>query len=76
MLNPDSFSDEQKRTILDKFNVIKAREIFNIKKELQQPDREQLDNAVLEPLGLLNKKEDIKKALLDIYEIRNCVSQI
>ncbi len=73
ILNPSLYSEDQKKDILDKFNAIKRRGIFNLEDELTKTDRDALDVAVLTPINLLNLKESIKKSLLDLYRIRSSV---
>jgi len=75
MFNPDLFNDAQKINILEKFEVIKSRSILDIKDELQQADRDLLDEAILGAIGLLDKRESIKKSLLALYEIRSSVNK-
>jgi len=51
------------KKIMDCYEKIKNRPIFNIEEELKQPDRRDLDKAVLEALGL-----DPKVYLRPLYE--------
>jgi hypothetical protein len=73
MFNPTLFNEAQKTDILIKFEIIKQRSILHLEDELAQEDRNDLDEAILSAIGLLEIKESIKKALLDLYHIRNCV---
>lgn len=74
IINPGLISDENKEKILTLFNKLEQRNIFPIQKELEQEDRNNFDNAVLEAIGCLSYKERIKKALLTIYKIRVTVN--
>ena len=73
MLDPSLFSDVQRLDILEKFRAIKERDILDLEDELTQADRNALDEAILGAIGLLEIKENIKKALLDLYRIRSSV---
>lgn len=73
MFNPALFNEVQKTEILRKFEAIKTRGILNLEDELKQLDRKELDEAILGSIGLLEIKESIKKALLDLYHIRSSV---
>ncbi|KKQ08490.1 MAG: hypothetical protein US21_C0014G0015 [Candidatus Nomurabacteria bacterium GW2011_GWB1_36_6] len=75
MLNPELFNETQKTDILAKFEIIKRRDILDIEKELEEEDRNAFDNAILDAIGLLDKKEKIKKALLELYKIRSSVKK-
>ena len=75
MLNPELFNETQKTDNLAKFEIIKRRDILDIEKELEEEDRNAFDNAILDAIGLLDKKEKIKKALLELYKIRSSVKK-
>lgn len=75
MFNPTLFNEVQKADILRKFEVIKTRDILNLDDELKQSDRNDLDEAILGSIGLLDIKENIKKSLLDLYRIRSSVNK-
>ncbi|OGD68111.1 hypothetical protein A2996_00855 [Candidatus Campbellbacteria bacterium RIFCSPLOWO2_01_FULL_34_15] len=75
ILNPELYSQEQKDLIKEKFISLENRNILDLENEVAKEDRKELDKAVLEPLGLLNYRDDIKKSLMDLYRIRMSVNK-
>ena len=65
LLVPDlkSLDKRKLKTIQSKFEKLKKREVFDIQKEVEQADRQDLDKAVLEALGL-----DPKVYLRPLYD--------
>jgi hypothetical protein len=61
--NLASLDKRKLKTIQNKFEKLKKREVFDIQKEVMQADRQELDKAVLEALGL-----DPKVYLRPLYE--------
>ena len=70
LLNPNLLSEIQKSLILKKFQPLLNRDIKNIIEELNSPDREDFDNAICEAYDILRYKDQIKEALLNLYQIR------
>ncbi|WP_066057281.1 N-6 DNA methylase [Robertmurraya korlensis] len=70
MLNPALINEEQTRNILTKFNILKQRDVLPIAQELEQQDRNEFDDAVLEAFGISEYKEQIKQSLIQLYNIR------
>ncbi len=74
IINPNIITKENRTKILKLFEKLKVREILPIEEELEQVDRINFDNAILEAIGCLSYREQIKKALLTIYRIRVAVN--
>ncbi len=75
IVNPNLISDADKVKILELFEKLETREILSITKELDQADRIEFDNAVLDAIGCIDYGDKIKQALLNLYKIRTAVSQ-
>jgi len=73
MLNPDLITEDQANLIKEKFEVIKYRDVKNILEELEDSDRIDFDNTVLEAYGLLDIKDNIIDSFLYLYHIRTTV---
>ena len=74
MINPNQYTQTQIEEIIQKYTALEARDIGTVNEELESSDRDELDNAILEPLGLLGHLEDIKKSLSVLYKIRVTVT--
>ena len=74
IINPTLISEINKGKILALFRILESRTILPIKDELEQDDRINFDNAVLESIGCLEYKEQIKNSLLTLYNIRASVN--
>jgi hypothetical protein len=70
MLNPALLNEEQARNILTKFNILKQRDVLPIALELEQQDRNEFDDTILEAFGISEYKEQIKQSLIQLYNIR------
>ena len=75
IINPSLITKENRDKILKLFKKLETRGILPIKQELEQEDRINFDNAVLEAIGCLQFKEQIKNSLLTLYKIRVTVSE-
>ena len=73
MLNPELLNETQKNNILEKFDILKNRNIKILEEELNNEDRENFDNAVYEAFNILEYKNNIKESLLCLYKIRKSV---
>lgn len=74
IINPELITKENREIILKLFKKLETREILPIKQELEQEDRISFDNAVLDAIGCLSYKEQIKDALLTLYGIRVAIN--
>ena len=74
IINPALITEENREIILKLFEKLETREILPIRQELEQEDRINFDNAVLDAIGCLSYKEQIKDALLTLYGIRVAVN--
>lgn len=70
ILNPELLNEEQSNNILTKFNSLIRREVLPLPEELNQQDRNEFDDAVLEAFGIREFKEQIKQSLIQLYNIR------
>lgn len=70
MLNPAQLNQEQINNIITSFNVLKQRDVLPITEELEQEDRNRFDDLVLEAFGISEFKQQIKQALIQLYNIR------
>jgi len=73
ILNPELLKNNQKMKIIDKFKPLLEREILSIPEELQQEDRQEFDNTVLESFGIKKYKNNILNSFLRIFEMRQSV---
>lgn len=60
MLNPNYLTDEQATAIVQAFQPIKNRQVFDTETELQQEDRINFDHVVLKAFGIGNYYDKIK----------------
>lgn len=73
ILNPSLLNENSKQEILNKFKILKQREIKNLKDEILSDDRQEFDDVVLSAYKILEYKEQIKNTLLCLYKIRKSV---
>lgn len=73
IINPQLIGNENKTKILRLFEILEERDIGTIEEELEKEDRINFDNAVLEAIGCLHLREQIKNSLLNLYKIRIAV---
>ena len=70
MPNPKLFSKHDRDIIVEKFSVIKSRNIMPIRDELKQTDRLEFENAVLSALGINDKLDSIISSLCSMQQAR------
>ena len=75
ILNPDLYNREQKDLIKEKFTSLEDRDILDLENEIIKEDRKELDKVILEPLGLLNYRDEIKKSLINLYRMRMSINK-
>ena len=75
MLNPDLISESDAKKIVDLFNILFRRKILDVEDEILQEDRIQFDKAVLRAYGLEELYDEIINSILELRQIRFCVSQ-
>lgn len=75
-IDPSIYNDENRKNILDKFNALEERGIRNVMDEIASPERDALDRAILEPIGLSELQEDMKNSLEALYKIRASVNSL
>ena len=74
MLNPNLLKEQDKENIKKLFKPILAREIYPLTKELIMEDRIVFEDAVLQAYSILEIKDNLKNALLKMYQIRKSVN--
>lgn len=70
ILDPSKLNQEGIENIKAKFAPLLTREILNIADELEQTDRQEFDDAVIEAFNLNITREYIYNSLLSLVEIR------
>lgn len=73
ILNLNVISDDDKKSILTKFNPLLNRKIFELPKELEQKDRIEFDKEVLRVFDIKIDLSIIYETILSIYRIRQTV---
>ncbi|MBU2535410.1 MAG: N-6 DNA methylase [Chloroflexi bacterium] len=66
-LNPEAITEEIATKIVDAVRKIADRPILPVLEEVNQPDRQALDNAVLEAIGF-DEPEERSKVLSELYD--------
>jgi hypothetical protein len=74
MLNPNLLKEQDKKNIKNLFKPILAREIYPLPKEQIMDDRIIFEEAILNAYEIIEIKEDVKNALLKMYQIRKSVN--
>jgi hypothetical protein len=70
MLNPDLISSNDRKNIVEKFDILLTREVENCSKELERKDRYDFDIAVLKAYDIDQYYESIKNSLLSMQNKR------
>ena len=71
MIDASVLNDEQTAAILDGFSPLLNREILDVADELEQVDRQEFDDRIIEALGLHVEREHIYDCLRGLVEIRS-----
>ncbi len=74
IINPKLISNGNREKIIKLFEKLETRVILPILQELEHEDRINFDDAVLEAIGCLQYKKQIKDSLLTLYGIRASVN--
>ena len=75
MLNPNRLTNEQAAAIVQAFQPIKNRQVFDTETELQQKDRINFDHIVLRAYGIDNYYDRIKESLMSMQKTRRNVRE-
>lgn len=75
MLNPNYLTDEQATAIVQAFQPIKNRQVFDTETELQQEDRINFDHIVLSAYGIDDYYDRIKESLISMQKTRRNVRE-
>lgn len=75
MQNPNYLTDKQATAIVQAFQAIKNRQVFDTETELQQEDRINFDHIVLKAFGIDNYFDKIKESLLSMQKTRRNVRE-
>ncbi|MHB8278623.1 MAG: hypothetical protein ACYDIA_13345 [Candidatus Humimicrobiaceae bacterium] len=70
MLNPDLLSEKQIYAIKGKFSELNNRKILPILKELENKDRQELDDLIFKAFSIYEYKDQIINSLKTLYKIR------
>lgn len=73
ILNPNLLTKQNKEKILKKFNKLLKRDLLDLPKELQEPDRIDFDEEVLKAFDIQLDVQVVYDTLLNIYHIRQTV---
>lgn len=73
MLNPNCLTNEQATAIVQAFQPIKNRQVFDTETELQREDRINFDHVVLSAFGIDNYYDRIKESLISMQKARHGV---
>lgn len=73
MLDPDTLNRDQRSAIIAAFDAMKARRVLEVSDELEQPDRQVLDDLVIEHFRIAVTREHIYDALRALVEVRNAI---
>lgn len=73
MLDPDTLNRDQRSAIIAAFDAMKARRVLEVSDELEQPDRQVLDDLVIEHFRIVVTREHIYDALRALVEVRNAI---
>jgi hypothetical protein len=74
MLDPEKVSPSGRKTILDKFEILKKRDVLAIEKELAKRDRMAFEKAIFRSYGLQVIMSKVKTSLLNLYRLRTAVN--
>ena len=74
MLDPEKVSPSGRKTILDKFEILKKRDVLAIEKELAKRDRMAFEKAIFRSYGLQAIMSKVKTSLLNLYRLRTAVN--
>ena len=73
MLNYNLLTQTQKENIIETFNPLLNRNVKPLLQELQSEDRIIFDKTVLKAFNISEQEFNIRKALLDLYNIRKSI---
>lgn len=75
MLNPSCLTNEQATAIVQAFQPIKNRQVFDTEIELQREDRINFDHVVLNSFGIDDYYDRIKESLISMQKTRRNVRE-
>ncbi|WP_269220962.1 N-6 DNA methylase [Brevundimonas vesicularis] len=73
MLDPDELNKNQRNEIISAFKAMKKRKVLEVSDELEQADRQSLDDLIIEHFALPANREQIYDALRALVEVRHAV---
>lgn len=73
MLDPDALNKVQRNEIIAAFKTMKKRKVLEVSDELDQEDRQELDDLIISHFGLPASREQIYDALRALVEVRHAV---
>lgn len=73
MLDPDKLNATQRKEIIKAFDAMKARRVLEVSDDLEQADRQFLDDLIIQHFGLTVSREHIYDMLRALVEVRHAV---
>lgn len=73
MLDPDELNKVQRNEIIAAFKTMKKRKVLEVSDELDQSDRQKLDDLIISHFDLPASREQIYDALRALVEVRHAV---
>lgn len=73
MLDPDELNKNQRNEIISAFKAMKKRKVLEVSDDLEQADRQNLDDLIIEYFELPTNREQIYDALRALVEVRHAV---
>lgn len=73
ILDPDELNKNQRNEIISAFKAMKKRKVLEVSDELEQADRQNLDDLIIEYFALPANREQIYDALRALVEVRHAV---
>lgn len=73
ILNPDKLNKDQCNEIIQAFEILKNRNILEVSDELDQADRQNLDDLIIRYFNISTSREHIYDALRALVEVRHAI---
>lgn len=73
MLDPDELNRTQRNEIITAFDAMKTRRVLEVSDDLEQADRQLLDDLVIQHFGLTVSREHIYDTLRALVEVRHAI---
>ena len=73
MLDPDKLNPVQRNEIIAAFSTMKVRKVLEVSDDLEQADRQLLDELIIRHFGLTVDREHIYDTLRALVEVRHAI---